>query len=73
MFFAAPKCLVTAGPQTIGIDIPAGRTSLCCIRGDEARLARLTKGYGGDQAVIAARLEELAAEHGSVSRTFCRR
>jgi hypothetical protein len=50
--------------QLVRIEIPPGRTSFCCNAGDEVRLARLAQLCGGDQAAIAAQVDELADAHG---------
>jgi hypothetical protein len=49
--------------QLVRIEIPPGRTSFCCNAG-EVRLARLAQLCGGDQAAIAAQVDELADAHG---------
>jgi hypothetical protein len=62
--------------EVVGIEIPLGRISFCCNAGDEVRLTRLAQACTGDQrhayrfdgkqklATIAARLEQLADDHG---------
>lgn len=48
---------------TIGIDLPDGWVCFGCLAGDIDRLTVLARRCRGDQAEVAAQLEQLAADH----------
>ena len=52
---------ISAQPAA-SMEIPAVVVSFCCMSGDEARLARIAEGCRGNQAAVAAQLEQLAGD-----------
>ena len=64
--------------RTIGLELPAGLVCFACLRSDVERLAALARRCRGDQAAIAAQIEQPAGDlyiglsrHADVLRGRC--